>query len=778
MTFESVRRAGIPALPHFRSIDSTKSFRDYSIVRVCLALCMLVVVTTSLGHAQHREVYLELAKQAFEEGFVTIPEQVENWKATWEPRNADWGYAPPGGPPYFARLAGSLYKLTGEERYAREAIRWLATHHEYKEHFPEEMHSARPDYANGVPTITNFFELPFFVDAYMSVKDSPSLTEAQRERIETSIAEAADYVFFFPEWGPHNRAMLRAVGLLLASQAVPDHPNAQQWELLARVLANDSWGSWDEEDAQIYHPVWLISLVRYADALGDNSLFDLPTVQYYFDYFTHLIDPTGMIPDFGDARWHANWAWYVALLERAANEYDRADYRWAARRIFGAMRANMGERIGIGNGYNLLDAYIWSDNRDSVLAPPAVSEEVVEDLVGKKIVFRDGWGDDANYLLLNYRDEGPYARVPRDYLRHTIPVEEEKMHHGQSDENSIVLLMSEGSVLLNDAGYRPEMPSGPWGEFRADYYHNRMVWRTGKRGREQGLWEFIRNSGAYRPVESEKIDFIRSDEFDMSRTRVTDERDGVMHDRVITWLKRENVYVVFDIVKFLETDFYTLSTLWHGTNLLDQGDSHFVTAVENIRGTPMPIDRALRLDFAQAGIRQIGTFDIQRNLEPAVATYQTLSSHYLAGHVETFVTVLTPVDRYDPSETPFDVIRIVEPPELRAGIGVVLEIGDEELHIFAKTDLEREILAANSRPRYTWESGRVTYGPITTDASFFYARSGSDHLRWAGTHLIGAYYEDEELFSAGWNTYTLEPDDWATGKGAGKWRYWEGVVQR
>ena len=53
------------------------------------------------------------------------------------------------------------------------------------------------------------------------------------------------------------------------------------------------------------------------------------------------------------------------------------------------MRADMGETIGVGNGMNLFDAYRWSDDRSATTPPPAVSEEVMEDLVGKKIVFRD-----------------------------------------------------------------------------------------------------------------------------------------------------------------------------------------------------------------------------------------------------------------------------------------------------------------------------------------------------------------------------------------------------
>jgi hypothetical protein len=44
--------------------------------------------------------------------------------------------------------------------------------------------------------------------------------------------------------------------------------------------------------------------------------------------------------------------------------------------------------------------------------------------------------------------------------------------------------------------------------------------------------------------------------------------------------------------------------------------------------------------------------------------------------------------------------------------------------------------------------------------------------------MVGVYHDGYELFAAGWNTFTLEPDDWATGLGAGKWRYWEGTVER
>jgi len=752
----------------------TISVRGQATVLLAFILFALLSLPTDTP-AQERDSYVSMAERAFQTGLNSIPRQVEQWKESYEPAE-QWGYAPPGGPSYFARLAGSLYEFTGDEAYAREAIGWLSTHHELKAWFPEEMHGYRPDYASGIPTLTNFFEFPFFVEAYLSIRDSPSLTAEEGDQIQANIAEAANYVFTFPEWGPHNRAMLRAYGLLLSYQAVPDHPNASKWKRLSEVLVADSWGKWEEEDAQVYHPVWLISLVRYADALGDPSFYQLPTVRYYFDYFTHLVDPTGMIPAFGDGRWHSNWSWYVALLERAAKEYGRPDYRWAAHRILRANRPAEGAPVGIWDGINLLDAYHWSVDGPAS-PPPAVSGEVMEDLVGKKIVFRDGWDEEANYLLLNYRDEGPYALLPRDFLRHTIPVEEEKMHHGHSDENSIVLLMSDGSILLNDAGYRPRMPSGPNGEYRADYFHNRLVWRRGKQGFEQSLWDFIRNSGGHVTVNTEKIEFWQVDDFDMSRTRATDDGAGVQYDRVLTWLKEENVYVLFDIVKFQETGYYTLANLFHPTTVLEEAEGHFVTAVDHIRGIPQRQGTALRIEMPQTGIRKEGTFPIRRANEDHTAVFEGLASHYLAGQVESFVTVLVPVPRDDPDASVVESVRVLDPPEERAGIGVVLEIGGEEIYVAAKTDLDYGILMANKRPRYTFDSGKVSYGPFATDANFFFARVGNDSLEWAATNMVGVHFEDRELFAAPWNTFTLEPDDWNTGFGEPKWRYWEGRAE-
>ena len=744
------------------------------------SFCVIVVSGAALlapaaPPAAPRQAYLDLAQSAYRQSVQTCRADVERWLKEWKPQS-EWGYAPPASPVWLAGLAGALYDLTKKDEYAEEAARWLSEQHRFKSRCPEALLKERPEYGDGLPTLTDFFHLPVFAQAYLHIKDSPAVTSERRAQIEASIADSADFIRNFPEWGPMNRAILRAEGLALAAKALPDHPHAAAWRKLGAVLARDSWGQWEEEDAQIYHPVWLYALIQYADAIDDSTFFAQHTVRYYCDYFVHLLSPVGMVPDFGDARWNENWAGYLTCLERGAREYRSPQLKWGAARIFAAMTKEYGPNVGPAVGLTLTYAYRWADDNVVPEAPPARSEEVLEELVGKKIVFRTGWEPESTYLLLNYRDEGTFARTPRDFLRQTIPVEEERMHHAHSDENSICLLMDQGAVLLHDAGYRDVMPSGPYGAYRADYFHNRLVGRKDKRDREQPLYEFLRYSGAYHPATTEKIDFLTFPDVEMSRTRLTDQRTGYAADRVIVYLKRDNVFLVFDIVKVLQTDYYTFASLWHGTTVLDQGPRQYVTAVDTIGAFHPPQTRALLIDFLQGGVRTAGRFPLKRYWQDETAIYQTISSQYQAGQVETFVTVLTPHSRGADVQPLLDAVRLLEVDKPRNGIGVAVRHGSDVQYICVKTDLDMDILPENARPRYTFDSGRVKYGPFETDASFLYARRSGETLSYVAANMVKVLYEGRPIFTARPSTFTLQPDDLSTVAGAPKWRYWEDTV--
>ncbi|MCK7523940.1 MAG: hypothetical protein MZV64_43115 [Ignavibacteriales bacterium] len=56
--------------------------------------------------------------------------------------------------------------------------------------------------------------------------------------------------------------------------------------------------------------------------------------------------------------------------------------------------------------------------------------------------------------------------------------------------------------------------------------------------------------------------------------------------------------------------------------------------------------------------------------------------------------------------------RIVETVPERAGLAVTIEAGTRRITVAAKQDLRMDIARDYRRPRYTFEKGRIAYGPL------------------------------------------------------------------
>ncbi|HET6569046.1 MAG TPA: hypothetical protein VFG50_13860, partial [Rhodothermales bacterium] len=521
-----------------------------------------------------RSSYLEYVKRAAAEGWEAYPRVVAEWRANVKP-SVLWGYDAPAQPIYLADILSFLYQETSDPLYARRAAQILADYGDLRNAYPKDYYKTRAEYAEGVPSMANFFFVPPYSRSYMRIRDSGVLDPTAKAKIESELAQSLDFIFHFPEWGSHNRAMLRAEGLYYGSLAIPGHAHAPRWRQMAEILASDNVDDWEAEDATIYHPVWLEALLSYADASGDDArIYRLPFLAYYAQYFKQLFTPAGTIADLGDADWNPSWFRYVAAFEKLAGEYRDPELKWIAGQLF-ENNTGTGQPTDVVAAASLAHAYLWANDTVGAQKPVALSQEALDDIVGKKVVFRNGWDSTSTYLLLNYRDEGEGAFATREFLRNTLSVEEEKTHHGHSDENDISILMSGGSVLLHDGGYRSGLPSGPYGAYRADYFHNRMVVRKNKRDRYQTLPEFIRNAGAHRPVRTQKIDFFSFHDVDMSRTRVYDDKIGYVWDRIITYVKPQDFFIVIDAVKAQEPDYYTFSNIWHTQHIHEQGPHYY-----------------------------------------------------------------------------------------------------------------------------------------------------------------------------------------------------------
>ena len=735
--------------------------------------------------------YLNYARASADWTWDHYDDVIGRWKESFDPKNV-FGYRAPGGLLEMAVIFAFLSEQEKNEDYALRGKEVLLTYGDYRSMYPDSVRQKRPDYAAGVPALPDFFTAMRYIRAYDTLNRSNRLNPQENTKIEEIIAESMTYLLRTQEWGPMNRTALRAETLAWAVRALPHHPQVQVWDMQRKALGDDNWGNWEIEDATLYHAVWLYALLGYADVLGQmDQLLKTPEMYYYAQYFLHLMCPANMIPDFGDANWLSNWNRYLVYFEAAAAFYKDPQLKWAATTLADTF-IDFDNPTNVGLGYLLLDCFRWGDDTIIPSPPSSLSKEVMEDVQGKKIVFRNGWDSDSTYFLLNYRDEGDGGVNFRDYLRDTIPVEEEKMTHGHADENSIVLLMSGGSVLLRDGGYRDYMPSGPFGAYRQDYFHNRLcvrpekIWLGQNMGEYrysirdaipgQGVLEFLHNAGSYRSVQTQKIDFLTLPDFDYSRTRLIDDRMGYEWDRIITFIKEPGIFVVFDVFKAHKEDYFTLSNLWHTRQIVSQGEHWYDTVYDRIQTHELSTDTHLLIAFPQTSNSLEGVESEKRHYQDEFVIHQTTAQHFEMGETVGFITVLIP----HPSDlSPKDIkssISLLQVQPERAGLGVQISVAEKLYTTAIKNDLRRDMIRDFRRPRYTYEAGRINMDNFETNGDFLFASQEENTLAYTIVNLTKAVYKNRTLFEAKPSVFGLAFDAREDKSGVGKLRYWRGSV--
>jgi len=688
------------------------------------------------------------------------------------------GYQPPDFLVSIADISSFLYEKTGEKKYAEITKDLIVSLQGYRKYFPKRFRN-RVEYRDGIPVVNWFRTLPMFTKCYQRTKDSDVYSKTDIQKIQESVAASVDIIFMFPEWGAMNRAMLRAESFMAATVTFPDHPHAKKWKKMAEILGSDNIGKWEIEDAQIYHPVWLMPYINYLDMTGRTDVFNSPVMKFYFDYFVSLMAPNGSIPEFGDGRWKDNLHGYYLTLERGAKEYQSNEMKWAAQKIF----ANICQlfntvdpsnpisvwetpNIGFANLLVIRDEY--ADPKLEPKKPLYGSGDALDEVISKKIIFRSGWDKDATYLMLNYKDEGYYSIMQKNYLKHILAVEEEKMHHGHSDENSICLLMKNGSVLLKEGNYREIAPSGEFGAFRADIFHNRIVVRNVKKYLTQPYFDVLRNSGAYNDqIRTAKIDFQDFRKVEYSRTRLEDQKLGYRWDRIITRHKEDDYFIVVDALKFFRSDYFTIANLFHTRKIIQSGENWFVTSIDQIAGKyPNEGEYDLLIIFPQQ--KYIGKEKERRDLQEELVLFQGTSQYYDLGKVESFVTILYPIKKTtDPK--PFVEKFMLIRDDIK-GVGVQVD-GGKELYGF-KLDLDMDLLKEDIRPRYNYDSGKLAFAGAETDADIFFLEIVNSEPYFSGTNLVKFVYKDQVLFDTPESQF-FQVWGKSDRKGRAKWRRWD-----
>jgi hypothetical protein len=291
------------------------------------------------------------------------------------------------------------------------------------------------------------------------------------------------------------------------------------------------------------------------------------------------------------------------------------------------------------------------------------------------------------------------------------------------------------------------------------------------------VFEFLQNSGAYRPVRTQKIDFQAFRDVDYSRTRLIDEEMGYQWDRVITWVRDKNYFIVVDGIKALRGDWFTFTNLWHTRLILSQEAQTFDTFYDQIQTDKLPTNQSLLIHFPENSFgKQIGTFKETRHFQDEIGIYQTQSSFYKTGDTEYFVTLLIPHKQGEDVRKLLPHFRLLDTGKAGQAVGVEITEGNEKAVLAIKLDLDLNLARENIRPRYQYQLGKVKYGDFETDAGFLFAKIKEGKVTYSATTMTRILYLDKVIMEALPNTFGLQLDGAPARTGFAQWRKWEDEV--
>jgi hypothetical protein len=668
---------------------------------------------------------------------------------------------------YLAYADSALYHYTKESMYAKRARKAILDLEKYRD--------ARPGH---LPFDILFDPYPY-MQAVGILKEGDFLTAEELKIAEDSVAEVLREMLRYPEWGAHNRAMLRAINLLKACTLFPDHPDYPRWCQTHQVMSRGSFGKFTIEDGSTYNPIWLSVLFRYADLAGrTEEINSAYTTQYYCNYLLQMLNPRFIPTEYGDGRWGSCWCWYAGCLERGAAIYQDPQMKYAVDQLFEAM---LPIDTGMDAGWMvpLINCYEWADDNVPQEIPTSRSMEVLDDIITKKLVFRDGWQKDSTYFFLNYKDEGTDSVFARNHLRDTLFVTAEKAHHGHSDINSIGMYLHQGSVMLHDGGYRTDMKYV--GAFRADYYHNKLIARRGiyYPDVEEGIIDFYRHFRNYYPAVSEKLYFDTFDKVEVSRTRVLEKVHGIEADRLICYMKELDFFIVVDFVKALEDGEYTYGPLYFSRNVEQIRENAFLTYYDYIgtdemknRQIPNDASKKLLIYYPQKEY-PCATQTISRSY-----TYETGIQQYFSGwqkheEVVPMVSVLIPTSGdAEEMNRRMNAIQVTVHPDQK---GLTIEVESAEhgcrYILGSKLDPRLGIGNLNIRPTYNYELGKVNYAGIETDADFGFVRLCGNQGEYGFLNATKFDFHGVPLFEM--EIYPHYQIDLSYRDACSKWEKWE-----
>ncbi|HVH68733.1 MAG TPA: alginate lyase family protein [Gemmatimonadales bacterium] len=353
---------------------------------------------------------------------------------------------------YFVTL-GKAYWYTGDERYAATFV----------EHLMAWMDANPPKRGiNWASSLELAFRAISWIWGLYFFKASPSLTETTyRRTLKFLFLHARHIETYLSIYGPNTHLTGEALGLLYLGTMFPEFRDAERWRRVGSSILVEQLddqirpdGSYFEQST--YYHRYTADFYLHASILG--GLNGLPIdaavrgkLQALLAHLMYLTQPDGRTPLLGDD----DGGRLLFLDQRAPDDFRaplatgavlsrRPDFRYVA--------GEAAEEVLWLLGTPGLHAF-------DVLkpVPPAATTQAFAD--GGYYMMRDGWGRDANTLLV---DCGPHGA-----LRNCA--------HAHADALSVTLVVRGTPVLVDPGTYTYRSLRGLRDYFRASATHNTVT---------------------------------------------------------------------------------------------------------------------------------------------------------------------------------------------------------------------------------------------------------------------------------------------------------------
>jgi hypothetical protein len=251
---------------------------------------------------------------------------------------------------------------------------------------------------------------------------------------------------------------------------------------------------------------------------------------------------------------------------------------------------------------------------------------------------------------------------------------------------------------------------------------------------------------------------------------------GYQWDRVIAYNKDPEIFVVFDILKATEEEWFTAANLWHTRKIVAQGDHWYDTQYDSLGNLRLPTHNHLLIVFPQTHYRLEQVEKEKRYYQDEWVISQYTGQHFDLGQHIGFVTVLIPHRSGEDPKGWLDKIRLVESEPVGGGLAVVFDCDGSTIQFGVKSDLRMDMVRDHRRPKYTYESGRLAFGKFESNGDFFYLNRCGNDLAFTVVNVSKAVYDGEVLFSQKPSLFGLAFDGSSDQSGIGKARYWRDQV--